>query len=784
MSKKFLPIKFFEKRKDYDDRFTEGGGDSRLPNWVLKGENLITRVAQLSNDLTEINNEFAKRKSKKTKLPIVVTTTIEEKAIAKSHRGDITSLYCNSNSSNILGFQGDRNLLSMITDEDVLSNMSKRLSDINNSKLISSIIAIEPFSPIVDSYDSNIKYYKVRLVNYNNYDLNRVSKLLFEKQCVDNGVKIEHKTKFTPDMTIYRVSVDSAEELDLLSEFEGVYTIEKMLPIEVSLDSLFEPVSVNVKKPNLQVSYPTVGVLDTGIANNNYLKDWKLSDAFTSYPDEYKDPSHGTFVSGIIEYGDELNGKSYTSLPGVNLFDATVYPNVKKQSIYVDDLVEHIREAIERNNNIKVWNLSLGTRDEASLDEFSDFGMALDNIQDENNVLIIKSAGNCTNFQHQLPKSRISKSADSVRSVVVGSLADRQGANDYAEPDTPSPFTRVGPGPSSIIKPDLVFYGGNAGMDNGTLCTTGVPSFTPDGKIAYNVGTSFSTPWVSRMAAELSYLMNEEFDPLLIRALLIHNAKYPSGCSMTMADKVKQMGFGMPSSVNNMLYNSSDEITLILRDTLEKGSFIEMFDFPFPSSLIDENGYFCGQIILTLVTKSLLDDKQAGEYCQSNIDVFFGTYETEKDRDTSKPMIKNAKGIDEAHNVLLDNCYSSRTKGVHPRTGFERECTLVKYGKKFHPVKKYAIDLSDMTPSNKERILGKDRKWYLKIEGLYRDFIEQDSIINNYQLSQEYCLLLTIRDPNGKAPVYDEVAQQLDYKNFVHHNINIRNIVTIANDDI
>ena len=784
MSKKFLPIKFFEKRKDYDDRFTEGGGDSRMPNWVLKGENLKNRAAQLNNDLTEINNEFAKRKSKKTKLPLVVTTTIEEKAIAKSHRGDITSLYCNSNASNILGFQGNRNLLSMITDEDVLSNMGKRLADMNNSKLISSITAIEPFSPNVDSYDSNVKYYKVRLVNYNNYDLNRVSKLLFEKQCVDNGVKIEHKTKFTPDMTIYRVSVDSAEELDLLSEFEGVYTIEKMLPIEVSLDSFFEPIGVNVKKPDPQNSYPTVGVLDTGIAGNDYLKDWKLSDDFTSYPDEYKDQSHGTFVSGIIEYGDELNGKSYTSLPGVNLFDATVYPDVKKQAIYVDDLVEHIREAIERNNNIKVWNLSLGTRDESSLDEFSDFGMALDNIQDENNVLIIKSAGNCTNFQYQLPKGRISKSADSVRSVVVGSLADKQGTNDYAEPDTPSPFTRVGPGPSSIIKPDLVFYGGNAGMDIGTLCTTGVPSFTPDGKIAYNVGTSFSTPWVSRMAAELSFLMNEEFDPLLIRTLLIHNAKYPSGCSMNMADKVKQMGFGMPSSVNDMLYNSSDEITLILRDTLEKGSFIEMFDFPFPPSLIDENGYFCGQIILTLVTKSLIDDKQAGEYCQSNIDVFFGTYETEKDRDTSKPMIKNAKGIDEAHNVLLDNCYSSRAKGVYPRTGFERECTLVKYGKKFHPVKKYAIDLSDMTPSNKERILGKDRKWYLKIEGLYRDFIEQDSIINNYQLSQEYCLLLTIRDPNGTAPVYDEVAQQLDYKNFVHHNINIRNVVTITNDDI
>lgn len=94
-------------------------------------------------------------------------------------------------------------------------------------------------------------------------------------------------------------------------------------------------------------------------------------------------------------------------------------------------------------------------------------------------------------------------------------------------------------------------------------------------------------------------------------------------------------------------------------------------------------------------------------------------------------------------------------------------------------MKKYAIDLADMTPSNKQRYLGSNRKWYLKVEGLYRDFIEQDARTRNYQLSQEYCLLLTIRDPEGKAPVYDEVVQQLEYRNFVHHNIHLRNVVAI-----
>ena len=780
MAKKYLPIQFFEKRKDFDDRFTEGGGSSALPSWVLKGDELAAKSSALTSSVGDIITVFRERKAQKKKLPLVVCTTLEEKAIAKSHRSEITGLYVDKNGSNVLGFSGNRCLLTMVTSEATLESINHTLSDTETqAKLISSIVDIEPFYPAVDKFDEKICYYKVRLIDYNNYDLNCAAKIIFEQQCVAAGITIEQKTKFTPNMTVYRVCLDSLEQLNLLEDFESIYTVEKMFPISMTLDALVSSATITPKSPVEGVDYPIVGVLDTGIADNPYLGAWKTKDSFTSYPDQYKDSTHGSFVSGIIEYGDELNGLSTTMFPGVSLFDATVYPDETKQSIYVDDLVEHIREAVERNKHIKIWNLSLGTNSEASLDDFSDFGMALDNIQDENNVLIIKSAGNCTNFIRQLPKSRIAQSADSVRSIVVGSLAHKKGPHDYAEVDAPSPFTRVGPGPGSIVKPDVVFYGGNAGMNAGKLEATGVKSFLPDGTLVSNVGTSFSTPWVSRMAAELTHLVKEKFDPLLIRALLIHNAKYPANNPMSMPDKISQMGFGVPSSVQEMLYNSENEITLILRDTLDRGNFIEMFDFPFPESLVDEDENFVGQVIVTLVTKSLLDDKQAGEYCQSNIDILFGTYETETDRDTTKKGIKNPKGLGEPQNVLLESLYSARVKGAHPLTGFERECTLVKYGKKFHPVKKYAVDLSEMTASNKLRYLRGNRKWYLKIEGLFRDFIEQDARTRNYQLSQEYCLLLTIRDPNGKAPVYDEVTQQLDYKNFLHHNIQLRNVITV-----
>ena len=184
---------------------------------------------------------------------------------------------------------------------------------------------------------------------------------------------------------------------------------------------------------------------------------------------------------------------------------------------------------------------------------------------------------------------------------------------------------------------------------------------------------------------------------------------------------------------------------------------------------------------MTLVSKTIVDDKQAGEYCQSNMDVYFGTYETEVDRDTTRPTIRNPKGLGDNRNLLSDGLYSSRVKGVHPLTGFERECTLVKYGKKFHPVKKYAVDLAEMTPANKEKYLPSGRKWYLKLEGLYRDFLEKDAERRGTRLSQEFCMLLTIRDPKHQAPVYDEVVQQLTNRNFIHHDVKVRNEVQVDN---
>lgn len=776
MNEKYLPIKIFEKRKEYDDRSTEGGGDNREPGFVLHGEALRKHAAFLADELHEVRTELRAELAKERKLPVIMATSLKESAIAKSHRGRVVNILESDGNNNVVGVFGDRQILSLLPSEAVLDNLDAAIWREEMAPLTSSLSGVEVFQPVTDKFENGHAEYRVRLFNYDDYDRNQLSRILFEQYCNDNGIHIQKKIRFTADMYIYRVTVDTSEQYQILEAFEGLYSIEKSSVVTVSFDALSDEEMVPVRYPEDGVDYQTVGVLDTGVEPIGHLSPWLLEDEHMNYPEEYADRSHGTAVAGIIEYSDDLNGTDICSTDGVKLFSALVYPS---QTIYPEDLVENVREAVERNQQIKIWNMSLGEDDESELDSFSEFGMALDNIQDENNVLIIKSAGNCRSFEKGLPKQRISKSADSIRAITVGSIAQSKQGYDYAEKNMPSPFTRIGPGPASIIKPELVFYGGNSGMHNGRRIDHGMRTFDLCDDDVRHPGTSFSTPAVTRIVSDLACLMQEEFDPLLLKALTIHSAKYPAGIQMKMSEKINQMGFGVPAKAHDILYNSSDEITLILRDSLEKGSFIEMFNFPFPTSMVDENGLFRGQIIVTLVNKSYVDEKQAGEYCQSNLDVLFGTYETERPRDTSKPTIINAIGLGENRNLLNDGIYSASAKGIHPITGFERECTLVKYGKKFHPVKKYAVDLSDMRPAEREKWLPSHRKWFLKIEGLYRDFIEKDAAKKDYQLSQELCLVLTIRDPLGIAPVYDEVTQQLNNGNFVHHNVRVRNIVRI-----
>ena len=105
---------------------------------------------------------------------------------------------------------------------------------------------------------------------------------------------------------------------------------------------------------------------------------------------------------------------------------------------------------------------------------------------------------------------------------------------------------------------------------------------------------------------------------------------------------------------------------------------------------------------------------------------------------------------------------------------------LVDYGDKFQPIKKWSVDLAELTQGKKEDHLKAPKSWYLKIEGLYRQFIEDLNESNDEAISQEFCLIITIRDNKHRHEIYDEVTQQLEVYGFVYSSVPVEQHVVVS----
>lgn len=783
MDKERLPIKFFAKR-EVDNLRVEAGGSGELPKWIPDENTIIRKSESFAATIESFKQQVLKKEKSNSLIPVVFKTKIIDDAIAKTHRKEVSNLFRSGTNNNVLGLAGEDELIIKLEGSKETEDIIQKIKNTEKfAYALSCIDSIDEFKPLVDKDEKNKVDYKVRLINFQNFEQNTSIRRYFEKSITELGLQIE-KTNYTPDHIIYNIKSVSQDALQMISTneaFEAVYSIEPMPKYKVALDMGIEnDMEVDIILPEEGNNYATVGILDNGIANIPHLKSWLSEESWTAYPETYMKKNHGTFVSGIVVYGDQLEDREWIGTNGVKVLDACVFPDTDKEGISEDELIQNIQEAVRTHHEkVKVWNLSISVTNQVDESSFSDFAVALDALQDEYNVLICKSAGNCSNFVTGRPKGKIHHGADSIRSLVVGSIAHKKSEVDLADVDNPSPFTRIGRGPSYIIKPEVVHYGGNAGLDDkNELVTTGVKSFGVDGSIHQSVGTSFSTPRIAALAAGLYQEMDENFDPLLLKSLIVHSASYSEFLKVPYAERVNQLGFGKPQGIRNILYNSPYEATLILRDEISKGEYIDIMDFPMPDCLT-EGDFYTGQIIVTLVYNPILDSSQRAEYAQSNIDIKMGTFDIKKDRDTTRKNILNPVGRDGSKNLLLESAYS-KTKMKNKKDDFAlKERLLIQYGDKYYPVKKYAVDLSEMTDGNRLKYTTKDKKWYLFLRGLFRDHIETKAQLEEVNLSQDFCLIVTIKDPTGTKPVYDQVSQKLDEYNFWHNNIKLSNEITL-----
>jgi hypothetical protein len=787
MAEKNLPIKFFQKRQK-DEMDTEGGG-GKPPKWVKTGEALRKLSRSYRNYLsTNVGKLVIEKNEGNNFIPTVFRIKLNSYSTAKSYRSDLAKIFNVQGKINLIGVIGFDEVLVKVDNIDQLNEILKNLAKVEDedfkndsiAKGISSIEEMNSFSPAIELSEEDGLVLKVILIDYHDYDLNQIVRKSFEEFCAEKNFAIE-SGKYSISDNIYRVEIATTDELGVLDDFDGLLAITTMPEYEIVLDEMPEDLAIPVKQPIEGRTYPIVGVLDTGVEPIQHINPWLVDMGFTpSFTDDVIDKRHGTFVTGVLLCGDQLEGHNYTGTDGCHIFEAIVYPNRDKQKITEDELVYEIRQVIEKySKDVKVWNLSLGTNTEASLTEFSTFGQELDKMQEDFDVIIIKSVGNCENYKIGKPRSRIAKSADSVRSLVVGSLAHDKAQYDLDLKNHPSPFTRVGPGPANIYKPDLVHYGGNAGLYAGRSIHNGVKSFGVNGVITKAIGTSFATPRISALVAGLYQTLNESFNPLLLKALLIHSAKYPEEMKMDIADKLRLAGFGMPANIDDILYNSANEITLILQDSIERGNYINIMDFPYPQSMVDENGFFYGEISITLATNPILEPKQQGmEYCQSNVELKFGTYDEKIERDLTVQTIKNPIGLKGAMNLLKPELYNSKIFAQEDND-FHKERFLIAYRQKYHPIKKWVINLEEFKNINKEKYLKAPKYFYLKLQSYFRDHTLTMYDRDDKEASQEFCVIVTIKDTRRRDNIYNEVTKLLDVYSFVHGTIKINEEVRV-----
>ena len=210
---KLLPIKFFEKRRR-DELRTEGGGSNTIPKWQLNGNALSEHAQELQDGVSELSAAYDDRKKEDHELPMVMVTTINEEAIAKLHRAEVVNLLNSDGNQNVIGLETElhveppldsatakkendepdlhetRMLLSIVTSDELLANINRKLQDTQGSaKLISSITGMKVFEGRAGIYNPDNKAYRVVLIDYQDTSRNLLAQRVFRNQCSANGMK-------------------------------------------------------------------------------------------------------------------------------------------------------------------------------------------------------------------------------------------------------------------------------------------------------------------------------------------------------------------------------------------------------------------------------------------------------------------------------------------------------------------------------------------------------------------------------------------------------------------
>lgn len=721
-----------------------------------------------------VNQVSAIREALKPQIAATGTAPVRVKVIpkasAKTHRPDhlLSERTCP-----IVGAGGLGELFVKASPEG-LERLAETIDGQKTDRIVKDLSCIESIEPVTPAYrrkglsatdvlrrsprGKEGFVTRVRLFTYGaDPDQERLARD-FEETCAKNDIRLGREG-YSQGSGIYAAECRSADDVEVISRIVGVRSVSNMPLIR----TIRPRTGVIAAQPPWlpardQVSgdVPVVVVVDSGISETIAELDGWVVGRDSQVAPAYRNPEHGTFVAGLICFGHDLN----PTLAGIDgspcaVFDLQVIPNAdpdkgETEGLMESELLQSLETALQQHaNEFKVWNLSLGTDAVCSLDEFSPLAEELDNLQEKYEVSFVISAGNYTTMPlldfprqaGQIAPGRITAPADSVLGITVGAVSHVDYQRNGPKRNHPSSFSRHGAGPNHIIKPDLVHYGGSCSIDASHIA--GIRSLA-DGGVAENIGTSFSTPLVSRTLAQIYHQITPAPKPVLARALLTHHARDPRSGTRVPDGEENFLGFGMPAPVPYCLECSPHTSTLVFDDVLRPGYFLEWDSFPYPPSLT-RNGRYFGEIWMTLAFAPARGARWGTEYCETHIDAHFGVYHDQISRSTGE-IKQKFKGL---------------VPPEHKNPGLLYESYQVEKMRKWAPVRTYHGHLGA------NGVCG--NRWRLMLKLLTRHGVEDEETFR----PQPFALIVTIADPEGRAPVYDEMAQIVRNR-FQAQNIAVR----------
>jgi subtilisin family serine protease len=406
---------------------------------------------------------------------------------------------------------------------------------------------------------------------------------------------------------------------------------------------------------------PAVCVLDTGVTRGHPL----LEDAIAPGDVTAVDPTwgtaddgggshcagHGTQMAGLVLYGDLVphlassapvllrhrvesvkilppasKGTNDPALYGAITAEAVARPEVtaprRRRSFSLAVTTKDNRDAGEPTS----WSAALDALAVGRSFDVSTHGLVyLDQAEPRARRLFVVTAGNVDESKLEaghLERSDVEPVHDPAQAwnvLTVGAFTEKAVIHDpdldgwfaLARPGELSPWstTSVAFAPIWPIKPDLVFEGGNVGI-NGASIDFPIPElcllstyFRPAAKpLVLSWATSAAAAQVARMAA-LVQAEYPEFWPETIRALLVQASRWTRVMDDRLADKtrrrerealVRRYGFGVPS-LDRVLRSADDALTLVVQSTIHpfsEGKMREMHlhRLSWPKDVLEELG--------------------------------------------------------------------------------------------------------------------------------------------------------------------------------------------------